>query len=127
MPIRPRKHKLLRLWGALLALSVANVALATPDTKAQGEIEYLLSFVQQSSCEFIRNGASYDASAARDHLAHKLGNIRQRIRTAEDFIRYAASKSSLTGRPYQVNCHGQEQLASLWLTDALARRRMAKN
>jgi hypothetical protein len=47
---------------------------------------------------------------------------RNGVLTAENFIKGAASQSSVTGKPYQVRCGNDAQLSSQrWLTDELAR------
>jgi hypothetical protein len=39
----------------------------------------------------------------------KYDHLRKRIDTAEDFIEMAGSQSSLSGRPYLVECAGEPQ------------------
>ena len=41
------------------------------------------------------------------------------IDTSEDFIKYAASQSSFTGRPYRVRCGTSDETTASWLTQAL--------
>ena len=67
----------------------------------------------------------YSAAEARAHLQTKLDYLqhRDRINSAEDFIARAGSTSSLSGKPYQVNCAGKEQLSADWLTEELLRLR----
>ena len=50
--------------------------------------------------KFIRNGREYDARAASSHLRLKLKVAGNKVKTAEDFIKLCASKSSITGEPY---------------------------
>lgn len=52
--------------------------------------------------QFIRNGTSYESAAAAKHLRLKLRAAGSRIKTAEDFIRYCASASSVSGIPYEI-------------------------
>ena len=84
------------------------------------EIEYLLSFVGDSDCIFIRNGKEYPAKEARKHLEMKYNHVKRRIKTADDFIDKIASKSSLSGRLYEVRCDGVTLQTSQWLREALA-------
>lgn len=79
------------------------------------EIAHLLSFVAQSGCTFIRNGTKYDAPAAREHIAKKYAFFKERISTAEDFVEYSATKSSMTGEPYHVVCNNVDMKSSDWL------------
>jgi hypothetical protein len=89
---------------AVVLLSFSTVVLA--DGIAPGEsarIEYLLtSIAALPDAQFVRNGSAYDAKAAVEHLRSKLRYAGSRVRTAEDFIRYCASESSVSGKPYEI-------------------------
>jgi hypothetical protein len=115
-----------RILGSLLGLAFLTVASAAPPAIAQTEINYLLGFVESSGCEFYRNGSWYDSKRAQAHLRDKYQMLAaaDQISTAEDFIEKAATKSSLSGRPYEVRCGGAEAVTSnQWLRAALARYR----
>jgi hypothetical protein len=110
----------------LLGLAFLTVASAAPPAIAETEINYLLGFIESSSCEFYRNGSWYDSKRAQAHLRDKYEMLAAagQINTAEDFIEKAATKSSLSGRSYQVRCGGGEAVtSSQWLREALARYR----
>jgi hypothetical protein len=112
--------------GSLLGLAFLTVASAAPPAIAQTEINYLLGFVESSGCEFNRNGSWYDSKRAQAHMRDKYQILAaaDQINTAEDFIEKAATKSSLSGRPYQVRCGGGEAVTtSQWLRHVLARYR----
>jgi hypothetical protein len=112
--------------GLLLGLALPSVASAAPPAIAQTEINYLLGFIESSGCEFYRNGSWYDSKRAQAHLRDKYEVLAaaDQISTAEDFIEKAATKSSLSGRPYQVRCGGGEAVTSnQWLRDVLTRYR----
>ena len=47
------------------------------------------------------------------------------VSSAEDFIERAATKSSMSGQRYQVDCPAGKQDASAWLNDELKRLRQA--
>ena len=85
------------------------------------EIDHLLGFIEGSRCTFVRNGKEYDAAAARAHIEGKHDYAKRWIQTAEQFIEYAATKSSISGDRYRVICAGREELSSDWLTRELAR------
>ena len=110
----------------VLGLALAPVVRAAPPAIAQSEINYLLGFIENSACEFFRNGSWYDAKKAAAHLRDKYQILAtaDRIETAEDFIAGAATTSSLSGQPYQVRCSGDKAVATnQWLRDLLARYR----
>ena len=120
--------RLATVLGLMLGLAglLPPVARAAPLAIAQTEINYLLAFVESSGCEFYRNGSWYDSKKAQAHLSYKYQMLvaRDQINTAEDFIEKAATKSSLSGRPYQVRCRGDDAATSnQWLRDELARYR----
>jgi hypothetical protein len=116
----------MRYWTCVLALTIGVAAMpavraATP-LLAATEIDALLDAVQASGCEFYRNGSWHDAKAAQAHLQYKYELLAgaNRIKTAEDFIDKAATKSSLSGRAYAVKCSGTEAISSgEWLRRAL--------
>lgn len=89
-----------------------------------GEIRYLLDYLAESGCTFIRNGDEYEATKARDHLEMKYNYAKRRIKTAEDFINKLASKSSLSRKPYHVKCGEIKTLSKQWLDDALQTHRL---
>lgn len=114
------------ILGLVLGLALVAAARAAPPASAQTEINYLLGFISSSGCEFFRNGTWYDSKQAEAHLRSKYGilAVGTAIQTAEDFIEQAATKSSLSGQPYQVRCGGNDAVTSnQWLRAVLARYR----
>jgi hypothetical protein len=101
---------------------LSSVATASP-ADAKDEIDHLLQYVAASSCTFVRNGSEYPADKAREHLAGKYRFAASRISSAEDFIQYLATKSSLSGEPYHVKCGKADALSGAWLTAELNRYR----
>lgn len=92
-----------RLAAALLAALLATPVPAQP---AGGEIAQLFAALEASGCRFYRNGTWYDAAQARAHpqRKHEALQKRQRVGSAEAFIERAASRSSVSGKPYLVHC-----------------------
>lgn len=111
------------LAAAALALALSGAAVASPDALAQDEIDHLLRFVGDSACTFVRNGDEFPAAKARDHLAMKYRFVGSRISTAEDFIKYLGTGSSVSGEPYHVKCGGVDALSGPWLAAELDRYR----
>ncbi|MCB6182605.1 DUF5329 domain-containing protein [Leeia sp. TBRC 13508] len=108
--------------SVLALVGIACNAIATPNVTAEKEVQHLLSFVSRSGCTFVRNGANYSASQASEHLASKYDQAKDKLNTSEDFIRYVASTSSMTGKPYLAKCSGKSEItSSVWLTTELAR------
>ena len=106
----------------LLAVGVASPAVhAELDAQGQREVAALLAFVGQSPCTFIRNGTSYGAADARKHLELKLKYLleQNQVNSAEEFIDRAGTQSSFSGKPYRVNCGGEERASADWLKEEL--------
>jgi hypothetical protein len=96
-----KTHRYLN-WLLLLGLLFAASAFAVPLTEQQ-KIDALIHSVEVlPGAKFIRNGAAYDGAAAAEHLQYKRSHAGDRIRTANDFITCCASKSSISGQPYQI-------------------------
>ena len=104
----------------LMLLCHIPLAWAVPP-QTEREIDQLLDYIGSSDCEFERNGSTVTPARARSHIELKYGNTRRYIDNSEDFIKYAATRSSLTGRAYQVRCNGVEQPTAAWLQTALER------
>ena len=106
----------------LLAVLLPAAAQAAPSAVAQREIQGLMDALSASSCEFQRNGTWHGRDEARKHLQRKYDYLLKRnlADTAEQFIERAASKSSISGRAYQVRCPGQPvQPAASWFRTKL--------
>jgi Family of unknown function (DUF5329) len=89
---------------ALFLISVVSFAHANEITPIENQkIEYLINAIATlDDAKFIRNDSAYDAKTAADHLRLKLKNAGSKVKTADDFIRYCASVSSMSGAPYQI-------------------------
>ena len=114
--------RLLVLALAMLALVQAPRASAAPPAAAVDEIGYLLGFIDRSGCKFYRNGSWYDSHRAQSHLRDKYNFLAARglIKSTEDFIEQAATKSSMSGIDYQIQCGtSPAQPSNRWLTTAL--------
>ena len=107
----------------ILLAPMCPFAQAEPSASVRAEITLLLDFVEHSPCSFLRNGKQYPASEARAHMQSKLDYLlnKNMVNSAEDFIELAGSKSSLSGRLYEVNCVNGKQTSKAWLRTELER------
>jgi len=106
---------------ALLLTSVAGLAAPTA-APVRAEIDALLARLEASGCRFGRNDAWHAGAAAKAHLLRKLDYIEKygTITTTEQFIGAAATKSSVSGAPYAVQCGNAAAVPSgAWLTAQL--------
>ena len=100
----------------LTMILLAGVAAAD----ATSEISHLLDFVAGSPCQFDRNGTIHNGPEARDHMNMKYEHYRKKVTTAEDFIKYSATRSKLSGNKYKIHCPGSSEMnASDWLLNEL--------
>jgi hypothetical protein len=121
------KKSLFAIGALLTVLAAAGTLLAAGEDTDQA-IEYLLDYVARSDCAFIRNGQGYDAQQAAAHLRSKYNYFKKQIRTPEDFIRLAASKSEISGKLYQVRTRdGRVFTSAEWLTVILTEYRAAQH
>jgi hypothetical protein len=116
---------LVKPWSTSVRVAIVagSMLAAAVHASAADEIQHLLDYVGGSGCTFVRNGVESDGAAAREHLATKYGYVKNRARSAEEFIRLAASRSSMTGEPYAVICGSARFLSEDWLMDELRRYR----
>ncbi len=102
-------------------------ALASLEARADQatvEIDYLLTTMSNSECAFVRNGKRYDAKEAEEHLRMKLKRGKRYAPTTELFIERLASKSSMSGKLYFIECEDKEPIPSgEWLTELLRQHR----
>lgn len=117
----PAIDRLLAILSAISLLLTIVIHAGPSHAGMESEIEHLLQAIETSGCRFQRNGNSHDAQQAGKHIRKKYAHVKRRITSSEDFIRYAATQSSISGRPYLVICHGVEMPTAEWLMLALAR------
>jgi hypothetical protein len=111
-----------RLPALLIGLLLALPAPAAPPPTAAREIEALITALGASGCDFQRNGSWYPAKKAQEHLRRKYDWLRERdlAASAEQFIERAGTRSSMSGRAYQVRCAGRPAVPSAtWLGERL--------
>ena len=93
-----------------------------PVPEAQ-KIEALIQAVADlQGAAFLRNGTEHTPKEAAEHLRLKWKNAGGRVKSAPDFIRYCASESSMSRRPYEIRLKGgRTVLARDWLWTELKR------
>ncbi|MCX4028427.1 DUF5329 family protein [Endozoicomonas sp. SM1973] len=99
---------------------IANNESRAWGSEQQEEVAHLLEFVRNSACTMMRNGASHNSLEAAQHILNKYDYFKEDIQTTERFIQLAASRSTLTGKDYQVQCNNQPSVTSRdWLMTEL--------
>jgi Family of unknown function (DUF5329) len=98
-------------------------ALAAVPALEQSRIDNLIRFIEaQKNMKFIRNGSEYSCAEAARFLRGKMDAMGSEVTTARDFIERIGTRSSMTGRPYQVKfADGTMMPAGQFLGDELQR------
>lgn len=92
-----------RLWLILALVLSLPCALWARDAREQARIDFLIHGVETATnVKFVRNGSEYDGPAGAKHLRMKLDYAGERVKTAEDFVKYCASESSFTHQKYEI-------------------------
>jgi hypothetical protein len=116
----------MRRWliSVFVLLTICHAAPAHAAESLEQTIAFLLHRIETADATFIRNGQAHTPQEAAAHVRAKYEHFRAQIKTPEDFIRLAATKSLLTGQPYLVRTRdGQEAPLSTWLNNALREHR----
>lgn len=108
---------------SVTTLMALGAVAAAPPPHEQTRIEKLIRFVEtQKDMKFIRNGTEYSCADAGKFLRGKLDSMGKDVTTAREFIERIATKSSMSGQPYQVKFgDGKTMLASQFLSEELKR------
>ena len=88
----------------VVLLFVSNVVIADVPPEQINEVNHLLDFVKNSGCIISRNGTDHPADKAVSHIEMKYDYFKDDIKSTEDFIKYSATKSTMSGDYYMVAC-----------------------
>jgi hypothetical protein len=103
-----------------LSGSLTFAQTAPPGDDLPRTVAYLIGFVADSDAVFLRNGKAHTPKEAANLMQDKYDYFKKEIKTPEDFIRLAASKSEISGRTYLVRTKdGREMKSADWLGGAL--------
>ena len=98
--------------------------VASAQTNTEVEVQHLLQYIGNAGCTFTRNGTDHTPEEAQQHILRKYNYVKNKVSTTEQVIKYAATESSFTGKPYAITCPGQEAVpSSQWLTEELIKYR----
>ena len=125
MPFVTAKRPVAGIVIACVVLTGAPAG-AEPSPSVSEDIQYLLDAIGRSGCEFYRNGSWYAAADARSHLASKYRQVDEKrpVLSAQDFIDWVGTRSSMSGEAYRVRCPGSDVMTSAeWFRRELERRR----
>ena len=113
----------------VVLLFASGLAIAQPSASTTQEITQLFAALETSGCRFQRNGSWHEAPEAKAHLQRKYDYLlkKRQITTTESFIDLAASRSSVSGRAYRVQCGQSAPVDSAaWFSGRLQRIRAGR-
>ncbi|NOQ63503.1 MAG: hypothetical protein GQ582_03210 [Methyloprofundus sp.] len=115
----------MKKYAVILLLSSTSHIYADVPSEQQHEVQHLMNFVKSSACQIVRNGSAHNAADALEHIQKKYDYFKGDISTSEEFIDYSATKSTMTGWYYFVECKGKERVKTKdWLLQELQRYRI---
>lgn len=120
----PDRSRLIVPTIALFALLLTGGAGADVPDADRHEVQHLLDYLRASDCVMERNGEQHSGEDAYAHVKKKYDYFSDDIDTSEEFIDYAATKSTMSGKYYRVLCPGVSPVRTRdWLLDELRRYR----
>jgi len=91
------------------------------------EIDYLINEISKSNCTFERNKKTYKSKKVTSHILYKKEYFKDKINTTEEFIKYSATKSEISGKKYKIKCLDEkEEYLKNWLLKKLKKYRKDK-
>ncbi|WP_016957687.1 DUF5329 family protein [Catenovulum agarivorans] len=107
-----------------LILLIGLVTTGNAFADMQAEIDHLLNYVANTNCQYERNGTMHKGEEAVAHIKKKYDYFIDDIESTEDFIKYSATKSKMSGKYYLIHCPEQTPIKSkYWLLAELAKYR----
>jgi hypothetical protein len=104
----------------VICVFTPNISAADVPKEQVAEVNHLLAFINNSGCIIKRNGTKHPAFKGVEHIRNKYNYFRDEINNTEDFIKYSATKSTLTGNYYLVSCSGRKFIKTRdWLLTEL--------
>ena len=113
--------KLLVTPKLLIVCVLASTSAYADVTENQlKEVVHLLDFIKKSDCIINRNGTDHTAEKGVVHIENKYKYFKDKIKRTEDFIKYSATKSTMSGKYYTVTCPEKEMIKTQdWLLTEL--------
>ena len=113
--------KRLSIFSVFIAVFLLhNLSFSDVPKQQMIEVEHLLDFVKNSPCIFNRNGSKHPGKESVKHIQKKYDYFRDDIKSTEDFIKYSATKSTMSGKYYTVTCPDNQTIkAKDWLLNEL--------
>ena len=104
----------------ILCILICVISVPVFASDMQSEINHLLAFLENSECQFERNGTMHTGKDTVNHVKKKYNYFKSKLGSAEKFIEYSATKSTLSGKYYMVLCKDSPKVRTQdWLLQEL--------
>jgi len=104
----------------ILCIFICVISVPVFASDIQTEINHLLAYLENSECQYERNGKIHSGKDTVAHVKKKYDYFKSKIDSAEKFIEYSATKSTLSGKYYMVLCQDSPKLKTQdWLLQEL--------
>ena len=104
----------------ILCFFICIISVPVFASDMQSEINHLLAFLENSECQFERNGKIHSGKDTVAHAQRKYNYFKDKIDSAEKFIEYSATKSTISGKYYMVQCKDKPKVKTHdWLLQEL--------
>jgi hypothetical protein len=106
--------------GLILSIFTCFTSVPVFASDMQREIDHLLKFLENSECQYERNGKIHSGKNTLDHVKKKYNYFKSKINSTEKFIEYSATKSTMSGKYYMVLCKDKPKVKTHdWLLQEL--------
>ena len=110
-----------RLVNKLIGRDIGLFAVSQSGRSERARILRLVEYIEDSDIGFVREGQTYTAAEAGQHLRTKFESAGEHVKTLDDFIANVASRSWTTGNPYHIKLpDGSSVEAEAWLLEKKA-------
>ena len=112
----------MRRWliSVFVLLTICSALPARAAESLEQTIAFLLHRIETAHATFVRNGQAHTPQEAVAHVRAKYEHFKAQIKTPEDFIRLAATKSLLTGQPYLVGTSDGKEMPAQHMVNRCA-------
>ena len=112
--------KVCKKTDLMLCILICVISVPVFASDIQTEINHLLEFLQNSECQFERNGKIHSGKNTVNHVRKKYNYFKNKIDSTEKFIEYSATKSTMSGKYYMVLCKDEPKAITRdWLLQEL--------
>ena len=112
--------KVCKKTDLILCIFICIISVPVFAADMQTEINHLLAFLENSECQFERNGTMHTGKDTVNHVKKKYNYFKNKINNTEEFIEYSATKSTMSGKYYMVLCEDKPKVITQdWLLQEL--------